>query len=141
MSNQENNYFWHLVLSDNPVFLFVGQLKCETVDFCGLKVGDKVNRIGDTDRTGQAALNRMQEFKTHITYSGIFKEKVYQDSELLADMLLFELQEHERPIGIQEPCYIGYIIIQNEEQTELRVPDRKVNNPVYILRPYFGKIK
>lgn len=135
--NLPNDYYFYLVSSNNPVFVFVGRININQVDFCGLKVGQKVNRVGDSDRSGQASLNRMQHFKTFVTYAGTFNEKIYTDGET-ADMLLFELQESDRPIGINETCYIGYIIIQHDEHIELRVPDLKHNNPVYILRPKFG---
>lgn len=134
----ESDYYFKLIESDNPVFVFVGQMSIEKKEFCGLKVGDKINRIGDLNRSGQAALNRMQRFKTYVTYAGIFHlEKFYLDGAP-ADILMFEMRENERPEGINEPCYCGYIIIEQEDFKELLVPDLKNNNPVYILRPKFG---
>lgn len=134
---QTNDYYFYLPESDNPVFVFVGKLNFNEVEFQGLKVGDKVNRIGDNNRSGQAALNRMQVFITYVTYVGLFKENIYSNGNS-ANMLLFKLNEDERPAGIAEECYIGYIIIESEGRIELRVPDLKTNNPVYIIRPKFG---
>ncbi len=136
---KKNDYYWYIVSSDNPVFVFIGQMSIDPREFCGLKIGDKVNRIGDKNQSGQAALNRVQYFTTYVTYAGIFREKVYSTGEY-ADMLLFELQESERVPEVNEPCYIAYIIIEKPDGFELRVPDLKNNNPIYILRPKFGTL-
>ncbi|WP_316828093.1 hypothetical protein [Pedobacter miscanthi] len=137
MTNQLaiEDYCWYLSRPTSynlpPCIVFRGTFKIEALPVFGLNPGDKVNQIG-VKVGGSAAVNREDYFKTYVEYVGIRHERM---GERIEKLLMFKVQQSESD-GTDDPTHLGYIVIEADGITELKVPCIKTNTN-RIFKPYF----
>lgn len=131
--------YFQMVEKVKPMILIIGNPFFYEEEFMELKPGDKVNKIGDKI-TGSAAINRFDDFVSHVTYKGILRTKMMSlhIPEIL-ELLIFKVNPKDCLI-YHDQTYLGYIILRASGKIQLKVPDLRYNL-ANIYQPVFNKIK
>jgi hypothetical protein len=131
--------YFKLIGGRSPCIFITGNPFYEKLDFLNLKPEDKINQVGDKV-SGSAAINRIDMYKTFITYKGVLKTKLMtDDTDKILEVLIFSINTEEGVEDIPHNQYLGYIVLRHEEGIELKVPDIQTNtNRIY--QPVFKKI-
>lgn len=146
---KEDYYYTTL---NSGLLIFIGAKKSFKIianDFLDLKVGEKICTVGDPKRgkgSGQATLNRWDEFKPYITYVGYRMEKIHLNSDKEYKILLFQIRDEDKPEVVAESdnYYISYIVLEDHRTDEivyeLKVPSTPDNRfAVRIYKPKFTR--